>query len=183
MGKNPFEELERAFERMGEQLGRLAPELSTDTVLVDVADIGEAYVVTADLPGYDRDEVEVSVADQTLTIEASREAETEERTEPADDGPIEIPTDGEAAATEGEHEAEERPETGGEGGEADTDEGTDESVRYVRRERYRGDARRSAYLPSPVDAAGAEASLNQGVLTVTVPKLAIDDTGTDIPVN
>jgi len=135
MTRNPFEEMERAFERMGKQLEGLAPETGIETILVDVADTGEAYVVTADLPGFDREDIEVKLSDGRLELAAERETESEA-------------------------------------------EGPD----YVRRERRRGSVRRSVHLPGQVDASGTEASYENGVLTVTLPKHEAD-AGTDIPVN
>lgn len=47
------------------------------SIAVDVADHDDEYVVTADLPGFDKDDIDVSLADRTLVIEAEHE-ETEE---------------------------------------------------------------------------------------------------------
>lgn len=77
MTRNPFEEMERAFERMGKQLEGLAPETGAQTILVDVADTGEAYVVTADLPGFDREDIEVKLSSRRLELAAEHEEESE----------------------------------------------------------------------------------------------------------
>jgi HSP20 family protein len=85
MRDNPFEEIERVFERMSEQFGEMQPgqlPTGTGTVLVDVEDRGDAFVVTADLPGFDRDEIEVNLREDTLELSASRE--TTEETETSD---------------------------------------------------------------------------------------------------
>jgi len=47
---NPFEEIERAFDRMRHQFGSLDDDLFRGAVPVDVADAGDEFVVTADLP-------------------------------------------------------------------------------------------------------------------------------------
>jgi HSP20 family protein len=135
MTRNPFDEMERAFERMGKQLEGLGPEVVSETIRVDVVDDGDAYVVTADLPGFDRADIEVTLANRRLELLAERETESEE-------------------------------------------EGPD----YVRRERRRGSLRRTVPLPGRVDADGTEATYENGVLTVTLPKHEAD-AGTDIPVN
>lgn len=44
---------------------------------VDVADTDEALVVTADLPGYEKDDIEVKLVEDRLHIEAERDIETE----------------------------------------------------------------------------------------------------------
>lgn len=77
MGRgNPFDEIEDLFDRVsreleGEQWG------VTSSVAVDVADRGDAYVVTADLPGFGKDGIDVTVADTALRIEAERETTAE----------------------------------------------------------------------------------------------------------
>ncbi|MEF8903945.1 MAG: Hsp20/alpha crystallin family protein [Haloarculaceae archaeon] len=85
MRDNPFEEIERMFERMSEQFGEMQPgQLPTETgsALVDVEDRGDAFVVTADLPGFDREDIEVELRDDTLELSASHE--TAEETETSD---------------------------------------------------------------------------------------------------
>ncbi|MFB6280934.1 MAG: Hsp20/alpha crystallin family protein [Haloferacaceae archaeon] len=69
---DPFAELDRLFDRLTEGLGAggiadLAP------VPVDVVETGDEVVVTADLPGYDAENIEVTVEDRTLTIRAERD--------------------------------------------------------------------------------------------------------------
>lgn len=63
-------------------------------------------------------------------------------------------------------------------------ETVDEADRYVTRERQSGSISRQVSLPEPVDESGAEATIDDGVLTVTLPKQSTGpDSGTDIPVN
>jgi HSP20 family protein len=141
MRDNPFEEIERMVERMSEEFEGMQPgKLAEGTVLVDVEERDDAFVVTADLPGFDREEIDVTLREDTLELSASHE-ETEE-------------TGTETAAGE-----------------------------YVRRERRRSDVSRSVYLPEPVDREGTTATYENGVLTVTLPRAATEDTGTDIPVS
>jgi HSP20 family protein len=138
MRDNPFEEIERMFERMSEQFEGAQPgRMMEGTVLVDVEDRDDEFVVTADLPGFDREEIEVNLRDDTLELSASRET-TEE-----------------------------------------TESGT-----FVRRERRRSDVSRSVYLPDPVVAEETTAVHENGVLTVTLPKVTPEESGgTDIPVS
>lgn len=70
------------FERMSEGFEEMQPTglpvgMEAGTVLVDVEDRGESFVVTADLPGFDRESIEVNLRDDTLELSASRET-TEE---------------------------------------------------------------------------------------------------------
>jgi len=86
---NPFEELERLFERMGRQFDdatRMWDEegpfggwpTEMESVSIDLAETDDEFVVTADLPGFGRDDVDIRVTDHTLHIEADREEATEE---------------------------------------------------------------------------------------------------------
>ncbi|WP_276273161.1 Hsp20/alpha crystallin family protein [Haloarcula litorea] len=64
--RDPFDELERAFDVLGEQFG-----VDADTVPTDVVDEGDAFVVRADLPGFDTDDLDVQLAeDRKLTVSA-----------------------------------------------------------------------------------------------------------------
>ncbi|MFB6097227.1 MAG: archaeal heat shock protein Hsp14 [Haloferacaceae archaeon] len=69
--RSPFRDIERMFERMNEQFEE------SSGMAVDVAENDEEVTVTADLPGYDRDQIDVTVDDRRLTIRAERERETE----------------------------------------------------------------------------------------------------------
>lgn len=78
-GSNPFEEIEEMLERMGREFDGDPLGVARSTP-VDVADRGDAFVVTADLPGFETEDVEVTLADSTLRIDAERStsAETED---------------------------------------------------------------------------------------------------------
>ena len=86
---NPFDELERLFERMSRQFdeatgmwdaenpfGRMATGM--ESMSIDLVEADDEFVVTADLPGFERDEVDIQVTDHTLRIEAEHEEATEE---------------------------------------------------------------------------------------------------------
>jgi len=84
---NPFDELERLMERMQENFDQAArwwetepmPELSgTRSVQVDLEDRENELVLTADLPGFETEDVDVSVTDRTLRLEAEHAEEAEE---------------------------------------------------------------------------------------------------------
>ena len=77
MRRNPFEELEEMLDRLSSQVeegmtrggGLPVP----GDVAVDVADAHDEYVVTADLPGYETDDIELTLSEGTLRLEASHE--------------------------------------------------------------------------------------------------------------
>lgn len=75
------------FERMNEQFGGQfnqfdeMPVPATQSVSVDLADTDDAFEITADLPGYDREDIDLSVADRTVRISAERDESTEDSDE------------------------------------------------------------------------------------------------------
>ena len=128
----PFDDIEQFFGRSPFG-GDRAWGLDRRTTDVDVAEYDDEFLVMADLPGYDREHIDVRAADGGLTISAERD---------------------ETVRDEGES--------------AETDAG-----RYLRRERRHESITRSVDLPSSVIEAEASATYQNGVLTVTLPK--IDD--------
>lgn len=84
---NPFEELERMMDRLNRQFedagwwwgeGPTRETAGGEEFAVDVLEEPDAIVVTVDVPGFDRDEIDVRVADRTLQIEAKQGEEVEE---------------------------------------------------------------------------------------------------------
>jgi len=75
MSRNdPFGEIERLFDQFG-------LDVEGGGVAVDVLDAGDAIEVTADLPGYETDDIDVQLQEGrrlTVTAEAERESEREE---------------------------------------------------------------------------------------------------------
>ncbi|RLM53928.1 Hsp20/alpha crystallin family protein [Halobellus sp. Atlit-31R] len=89
---NPFEELERLFDRMSRQFddtsriweseGPFARWSSEyESMALDLVEHDDEFVVTVDLPGFEREDVEIQVTDHTLRIEAERETDVEEEEE------------------------------------------------------------------------------------------------------
>lgn len=86
---NPFEELERLFDRMRREFEDSTYAWDTENPLaewrsrmesmrLDLAEHDEEFVATVDLPGYERDDVDVRVTDHTLRIDAEHHSESEE---------------------------------------------------------------------------------------------------------
>lgn len=132
---NPFEEIERFFNRMSRQFDEASSRWESErpfgqwssafeSMSIDLVDHDDEFVVTVDLPGFERDDVDLRVTDSTLAIEAEREEEIEEGEE-----------------------------------------------HYLRRERRRESAERKIQLPEEVDAEAVTAEMQNGVLTITLPKL------------
>ncbi|MFD1513102.1 Hsp20/alpha crystallin family protein [Halomarina rubra] len=78
--RNPFDDINRMFEEMNEGFRAFDTQL-TRGVPVDVVDREDAYVVTADLPGYEKEDIDIRLSGATLTISATRESEADEEGE------------------------------------------------------------------------------------------------------
>jgi HSP20 family protein len=73
---DPFDEIERIFEMMGGQLGD-----EREGLAVDVIDDGDSFVVVADLPGFEREELTVKLTgERTLYLGADRSTDEVEDT-------------------------------------------------------------------------------------------------------
>ncbi|PTD94710.1 Hsp20/alpha crystallin family protein [archaeon SCG-AAA382B04] len=137
MSWDPFRELRKMQNRMERIFSDLEREsLPTQkrskpknqkkgetTPFTDVRDLDEEVVVTADLPGVDKEDIDVSVEGNSLTISAERSQEESE-----------------------------------------------ESEGFVRRERTLGQFYRKIKLPSDIKEDEAAAKFNNGVLEVKLPK-------------
>ncbi|MFB6070519.1 MAG: Hsp20/alpha crystallin family protein [Halanaeroarchaeum sp.] len=81
--RNPFDEIERMLDRMAKQFEGMDDIRSFDAgfasrIDVDVEDRPDDYVVTADLPGFEKEDIDVELADETLRISAQRASEHED---------------------------------------------------------------------------------------------------------
>jgi HSP20 family protein len=134
---SPFEEMDRWFEHAFPRKwmqpfrmewpswGELAAPLEGRMPKVDVIDRDDELVVRAEVPGIDKDDLDVSVSDNTVTIK-------------------------------GETRHEEKQEKGD----------------YYRCEISRGAFARTVPLPSDVDTDKVKSSFKDGVLELTLPKIA-----------
>jgi HSP20 family protein len=91
----PFEDLRQEIDRLFEDFGRgfwrpferplfatvpsFARELKWESMPVDVVESEKAYEITAELPGMDEKNIEVKVANGTLTIKGEKQGEKEEK--------------------------------------------------------------------------------------------------------
>jgi HSP20 family protein len=128
----PFRELEEMERRLDEVFGRpfrptlwrrLPVEVRGWAPAIDVFEKEDKFVVKAELPGIKKEDIDVSVVGDMLTIKGERKAETEVKEED-----------------------------------------------YYCCERSYGSFFRSMALPSTVDAKKIEASYENGILKVTLPK-------------
>ena len=136
---NPFQEIERFFERMSRQFDDASRMWESDgpfarwtsevgSMAVDLVEHDDEFVVTVDLPGFEREDVTIEVTDQTLRIGAEHEETVDE-----------------------------------------------EDERYLRKERRHTSTKRSIRLPDAVDREAVAARMRNGVLTVTLPRLEVEE--------
>lgn len=64
-----------------EPMGVQVPIIEEGALALDISETDEALLVRASLPGFRKEDVNIEVNDGVLTISASREQETEEKTE------------------------------------------------------------------------------------------------------
>jgi HSP20 family protein len=124
---------------------------------VDIREDADHIYIEADLPGFRREEVNVSLDNGTLTIEAEHQ---EEITEPGDGQ--------QTAQTQGQQQGK-----GGEGdqkGDQGQRQGKPQQPEYLLRERRVQRFVRSFTLPPNVDEQSVQAKLENGVLRVTLNK-------------
>lgn len=80
-GWDPFEELRRMQSRMG----RMFREFETSTFegemspFIDIVDVDNELIVTADVPGVEKEDISIDVRGDMLEIKASRKEEKEEK--------------------------------------------------------------------------------------------------------
>ncbi|ESP87705.1 Hsp20/alpha crystallin family protein [Candidatus Halobonum tyrrellensis] len=76
--RNPFEDVEALFDRMNRELEELGRQMeggggAAGRPGADVAETDDSLVVTLDLPGFDLDDITVTVDDRELVVTADRE--------------------------------------------------------------------------------------------------------------
>lgn len=74
MRYTPFETMERLFEQMLRDLNDLTPGWDW-TPAVDLTEHDAEFVLTLDLPGFEKDEIDLRVHEDVVTVRAVHEAE------------------------------------------------------------------------------------------------------------
>lgn len=75
--RNPFDEFEAFLERMSRQLDEGPWRWGVEAAPLDVIDEGDAYRVEVELPGFEREELDVTMGDGRLRVRAEHEQEHE----------------------------------------------------------------------------------------------------------
>ena len=129
LGSRYTDELERMQRRMGDLVEDVeGPNLKKGVIrpLADVQETDEALVVTMDMPGVEKQDIDISVVEDELRVSAQRKSEAE--------------------VTEQD---------------------------YHRRERTYTRFERRVLLPASIKSEEARATLNNGVLEITLPKASV----------
>ena len=71
-----FEDMTRSWEGTGSSMTS-----GWGSMGIDLADRGDEFVVTADVPGFEKDEIDLQLVENTLRIHAEHTQETEQREE------------------------------------------------------------------------------------------------------
>lgn len=119
----PFAALQKEIERVFDNFDVWRGEPTGFAPSMDVMETDEAIEVTTELPGIDKDDVEISLSNDVLTIRGEKNVEKEKK---------------------------------------------DRSYRLI--ERSYGAFERSLALPPGIDAGAIKASMDKGVLKITLPK-------------
>ncbi len=133
-----FEDLDRTLDRM---LGRpsrmgISGRSTSRTPAIDMRDLGDKYQIEAEIPGIDKEDLEIELRDDGLVIQGESKEEVEE-------------------------------------------EGED----FLRKERGYRSFYRKLPVPEGVDQEDVRASLDQGILTVDLPKKEESKKGKKIEIN
>jgi HSP20 family protein len=77
---NPFSLLQQEIDRLFEGVTRNIPGFATTTMpSMDISETDKAIEITAELPGLEKKDVELNVADNLLTIRGEKKNEREEK--------------------------------------------------------------------------------------------------------
>ncbi len=104
------------------------------TFPVDITEVNDEYIVSAELPGYTDGDVDITLNENLLVISASKVREAEKTTD------------------------------------KESKEKTDNVKKYLLRERKSGELKRSFSLPKDADREAIKATLEAGVLNLSIGK-------------
>ena len=132
----------------------------------DVKEVTDKYILEGELPGIDQKDVVVEFADQqTITIKGRTESYREDGNQPTDET--------EVNATGNDQPTQQAAAPSTEIAAVGSKEVTQRQAQntYWVSERSVGEFARSFSFPNPVDSENVKASMKNGILSITVPKL------------
>ncbi|MCF7953287.1 MAG: Hsp20/alpha crystallin family protein, partial [Spirochaetales bacterium] len=147
---NLFDDFDKFFDGFWNRV----PAENRKVPSVDIQEDEKAYVLDAELPGYEEKDIDVHVEDHILTIESRRE--DKHAAQPAE--------------KEAETENQDRKEEKAADGNAEKNEA--ENRNFLVRERRLASFRRSFKLPEGVDEDSIQGEYKNGILHLEIPKKA-----------
>lgn len=78
MQGNPFREIQEIMDRMGRQVDEGMARTGMKEAPADLEDRGDEYVASIELPGFSPDDIDLTVQDDRLRLQANREETTRE---------------------------------------------------------------------------------------------------------
>ncbi|KAL0578637.1 hypothetical protein V5O48_003380 [Marasmius crinis-equi] len=122
---------------------------------VDLTEDGNKFIVEADLPGVQKENVEVRVGDNGHSITISGKTSTGPQASEQTPSPSSEPVQSGESETTGQSLVQSKPN----------------QISTERQQFSTAQFTRTVWLPQPVDGSHVAAKLKDGVLTVTIPKL------------
>ena len=135
------------FEGWRNMDNQVAAAMPANMMNTDVRETAKGYDVDIDMPGFKKDDIKLELNNGYLTVSASRSSEHEDKAPEAANASASENSSNQCAC------------------------GTNESGRWLRRERYMGSCSRSFYVGEDVKESDIHASYNNGTLCIQVPKM------------
>ena len=155
-----FGSLQREIDRMFDDFARSLPAVgqgnATLVPSIDISETDNEIMITAELPGLERKDVEITVENDLLTIRGEKKFETEQENAKSDQGASQSGTD-QNEANKSDKKA---------------DNTNAKPTNYHVTERSYGVFLRVLQLPTRIDPSKVEATMHNGVLKIRIPKQA-----------
>jgi HSP20 family protein len=155
-----FGSLQREIDRMFDDLARGLPAVGQGNATlvpnIDISETDNEILITAEMPGLERKDVEITVEDDLLTIRGEKKFETEQGNAQSGQGA--------SQSAKGQNEANKSDKK--------ADNTNPKATSYHVTERSYGVFLRVLQLPTRVDPSKVEATMHNGVLKIRIPKQA-----------
>jgi HSP20 family protein len=155
------QEIDRLLDDFARGFGALAPQGNGSLIpSIDIAETDKEIEITAELPGLERKDIDISLDGNVLTIRGEKKIE-EEKTEPETTAQKGAQQDGQRGS---QQSAQQNAQQGGAQG--------NQNRNYRLVERRYGVFYRVLELPPGIDANNVQATMQNGVLKIKIPKRA-----------
>jgi HSP20 family protein len=175
-------EIDRLFDDFARSLTASGPQgqgLSTLVPRLDVTETDNEIEITAEMPGLERKDVDITIEDDVLTIRGEKVERSEgngAQQAPQGDGQQSQRAAGEQGKAKGKGESQKSTEgqqgQQGQQGQLQAQSGGEKNKNYHVNERSYGVFLRVLQLPPGIDPSSVEATMSKGVLRIRIPKPA-----------